>query len=63
LAFFVYGFAKSSKANITQGEVREFKKLAKILLAITDEHFEVMLQGGEIEELFYNWRHKNDEQL
>ena len=35
--FFVYGFAKSRRANIDQGELREFKKKAKVNFLLTDE--------------------------
>ena len=50
-AFFVYGFAKSDRANIAQDEAREFKKLAKILFAMTDEQLERMLQNKDFDEL------------
>ena len=52
-AFFVYGFAKSSRSNIAQDETREFKKLAKILFAMTDEQLELLLQHGDFDELPY----------
>ena len=42
--FFVYGFAKSDRANITRNETREFKKLAKILFSMTDQQLESMVQ-------------------
>jgi hypothetical protein len=32
-AFFLYGFAKNKRANITQEELIEYKKFAKILFA------------------------------
>ena len=47
----MYGFAKSSRANIAQDEAREFKKLAKILFAMTDEQLEIMLQHDDFDEL------------
>lgn len=50
-AFFVYGFAKSDRANIDLNETRGFRKLAKILLAITDEQLEPMLKNGDFDEL------------
>jgi len=59
-AFFVYGFAKSSRNNIAQGETREFKKLAKILFAMTDEQLELMLQYGDFDELPYQGGHNHD---
>ena len=51
-AFFIYGFAKSSRANIAPDETRKFKKLAKILFSMTDEQLALMLQHGDFEELF-----------
>jgi len=59
-AFFVYGFAKSNRSNIAQGETREFKKLAKILFAMTDEQLELMLQHGDFDELPYKGGHDHD---
>jgi len=49
--FFVYGFAKSSRANIAQDEIQEFKKLAKILFAMADEQLERLIQNGDFDEL------------
>ena len=62
-AFFVYGFAKSGRPNIAQNETREFKKLAKILLAMTGEQLELMLQHGDFEELFYKGGKSHDQKL
>jgi len=59
-AFFVYGFAKSSRANIARDEAREFKKLAKILFAMTDEQLERMLQNGDFDEFPYKGGHDHD---
>jgi hypothetical protein len=36
--FFVYGFEKSDRGNIDQGELRGFKKRAKASFSLTDEH-------------------------
>jgi hypothetical protein len=36
-AFFVHGFAKKDKDNIDSKELRAFRKLAEIMLAMTDE--------------------------
>lgn len=49
--FFVYGFAKSAKDNIAPDEARDFKKLAKILFAMTDQQLESMLKNGDFTEL------------
>ena len=62
-AFFVYGFAKASKANIAQVETREFKKLAKILFAMSDEQLGLLLQHGDFDELPYQGGHNHDEEL
>ena len=35
-AFFVYGFSKKDRDNIADDEAREFKRLAKITLALSD---------------------------
>ncbi len=50
-AFFVFGFAKSSLDNIDKSDVRSFKKLAKILLSVSDNQVENLLKIGEIEEI------------
>ena len=41
--FFVYGFSKSDRDNIDQGELRAFKKGAKYQLALTEEQIKVWL--------------------
>ena len=48
-AFFVYGFAKNELDNIDKTEERDFKKLAKIMFAMTDEQIDVLLSAGKIE--------------
>jgi hypothetical protein len=50
-AFYVYGFAKSSRGNISKGEVGGFRKLARILFAMTEEQLEAMLKNGSFHEL------------
>ncbi|MDR2892849.1 MAG: type II toxin-antitoxin system RelE/ParE family toxin [Deltaproteobacteria bacterium] len=59
-AFFIYGFAKSSRGNVAQNELKEFKKLAKILFTMTDEQLERMLQHGDFEELPWKGGHTDD---
>ncbi|RRD69765.1 MULTISPECIES: type II toxin-antitoxin system RelE/ParE family toxin [unclassified Desulfovibrio] len=49
--FFVYGYAKSARANLGADEVRAFKKLAKALLAMTEEGLEAVLGSGVVEEV------------
>jgi len=50
-AFFVYGFAKSNRANIDRGELQIFKDGAKDQLAMTDEQIEAWLRNGTLIEI------------
>lgn len=50
-AFFVYGFAKNELDNIDKTEERDFKSLAKIMFAMTDEQLDILLGAGKIEEV------------
>jgi hypothetical protein len=36
-AFFIYGFAKSQRANVQDDEVAQFKEAAKYVLALTEK--------------------------
>jgi hypothetical protein len=49
--FFVYGFPKSKRANINQGELRAFKDDAKEQLNLTDEQLEKWLKRGTLIEI------------
>jgi len=49
--FFVYGFAKSNRANIDRGELQIFKDGAKDQLAMTDEQIEAWLRNGSLIEI------------
>ena len=50
-AFFVYGFAKSVMENIDKADVQGFKKLAGIMLSVTEVQIGIILEKGEIEEI------------
>jgi hypothetical protein len=50
-AFFVYGFAKSQRANIDKVEQDRFKEAAKIVLALTDEQLAASLKRGDFVEV------------
>ncbi len=50
-AFFVYGFAKSATQNIGKSDVRGFKKLAEVMLGLTEEELKILLKEREIEEV------------
>lgn len=43
-AFFVYGFAKNSRANISNDELKALKNLAKELLAYTDQRLTTLIE-------------------
>jgi len=49
--FFVYGFAKSSRANIDRGELQIFKEDAKDQLAMTDEQINAWLRNKTLIEI------------
>jgi hypothetical protein len=50
-AFFVHGFAKSDKANLDADEVKIYKKLAKILFALSDADLGRALKSREFLEV------------
>ena len=50
-AFFVYGFAKNERENITQTQKNDFKKLARALLSATEEQLKPLLDKCSIEEI------------
>ena len=50
-AFLVYGFAKNVMENIDKADVRAFKKLARVMLSVTEQQVEILLEKGEIEEI------------
>ena len=49
--FFVYGFTKSDRGNISRGELSGFKADAKTDLLLTDEQISVRLRKGTIIEV------------
>ena len=49
-AFFVYGFAKSQRANINDDEQEQFKEAAKIVLSLTEHALAVRLKRGDFVE-------------
>jgi hypothetical protein len=50
-AFFVYGYAKSERDNLDQGETDAFKKAAKELLALSDEQIQKLIESGALTEI------------
>lgn len=50
-AFFLYGFAKSERDNITDSEEKVYRKLAKDLLEIDLKSIENLLKSGKLIEV------------
>ncbi len=50
-AFFLYGFAKSQRANIDDVEEEQFKEAAKYVLALTEKHLAELLKRGDFIEV------------
>ena len=50
-AFFVYGFAKSERANISQDEEVQFKKMAKHVLGLSEDQLDILMTKGLFEEV------------
>jgi hypothetical protein len=46
--FYVYGFAKNAKANISRSELAAFRKLANIFLSLDSIGFTIAVDGGEL---------------
>ncbi|MDL2226647.1 type II toxin-antitoxin system RelE/ParE family toxin [Deltaproteobacteria bacterium OttesenSCG-928-M10] len=51
LAFFIYAYPKSSLANITATDLKNYKKLAKHLLSMTAEQLEMLIESGDFQEI------------
>lgn len=50
-AFFVYGFSKKNRDNINKIEEREFKELAKITFALSDDQLAKLINNGVFKEI------------
>lgn len=50
-AFFVYGYAKSNRDNITENEEEVFKKAAKELLSLSDAQINQLIANGALMEV------------
>jgi hypothetical protein len=50
-AFFVYGFAKSDRGNISAKDERDFKMTAKKRFALTDTQINALVMAGELIEI------------
>jgi len=49
--FYVYGFAKSKKANISEKDLKAYKEAAKEFLSLTVEQLEKRIKCGQLIEL------------
>jgi hypothetical protein len=50
-AFFVYGFAKSDRDNISDDEKAEFKKAAEHVLGLSETHLAELIGKGQFTEV------------
>jgi hypothetical protein len=50
-AFFVFGFAKSVRDNIGRDEEAQFRKAARLTLALSDEQLDRLVSSGRFEEV------------
>jgi hypothetical protein len=51
MAFFVYGFSKSTRENIDDKEKREFKKMAKYYFELDEKTINAALEAGKFIEI------------
>jgi hypothetical protein len=49
--FFVYGFEKNDRANISDDELEALQKIAKALLPRTSQQLDVAVMDGSLEEI------------
>ncbi|MDY0274085.1 MAG: type II toxin-antitoxin system RelE/ParE family toxin [Desulfomicrobium sp.] len=52
-SFFIYGFLKSSRKNITLSEKKDLKKMAKILFSMTEQQLNQQVKAGAFQEIKY----------
>jgi len=53
-AFFVYGFAKSQKDNISAADLKLFKRAAEVTLSFEDDVLDQLITAGELTEVDCN---------
>lgn len=53
-AFFVYGFAKNSRDNITRNDEKNFKESAKFVLNLTDDDIKKLIKEHNWQEVRCN---------
>jgi hypothetical protein len=52
-AFFVFGFAKNDRDNLSTTDERDLKDFAGLLMALSERGIETMLNGKELTEVRY----------
>ena len=57
-AFFVFGFAKNDEANFSKDEEKAYKKMAEIMLNLTDAELRKQIKAGHITEVKYHDKKK-----
>lgn len=50
-AFFVFGFPKNELDNIRQDEEEQFRRAARLTLALSDEQIALLIENGRLEEI------------
>ncbi len=50
-AFFLYGYAKNERTNVTQAELLAYRQFAKLLLSLSESDIEAGLEIGEFDEV------------
>jgi hypothetical protein len=53
-AFFIYGFAKHNRDNIGDAELSELKKLAAVMLNLSEAQLKKLVERGTYMEVLYN---------
>ena len=51
MAFFVFGFSKSRRANLDDGEEKQFKEAAKHVLALNEKQLAELVKQGDFVEV------------
>lgn len=51
LWFFLYGFKKNERANVSDAELEALQEIAKILLVRSDSELDLAVAAGELEEI------------
>jgi hypothetical protein len=51
LTFYVYGFAKSDRGNISRKELKQFRETAKDWLALTNKQLDELVKTGKYQEI------------